>query len=173
MINETYYHDYESEPIGNGNPYYCCVSCGISDPQINGRLEGHADDCEYRQRKENELKVEQNEKDKLIEDLRKQLLEAEEKLTRAGEFEKTLSDSLTAKAEELKNTQKVLEVASREEFARRTQAEGLIEKCRALMEERNVLAGRLEKIFYVVSGQMAERVVDLVQDPATGVWVKA
>ena len=44
----TYYSDYPSKPIGGGNPYYCCSFCGISDPQINGDLEGHAEHCEYR-----------------------------------------------------------------------------------------------------------------------------
>jgi hypothetical protein len=39
----VFYFDYENEPIGGSNPYYRCVHCGISDPQINGRLEGHAD----------------------------------------------------------------------------------------------------------------------------------
>lgn len=45
-------HDYENEPIGGGNPYYRCKHCKVSDPQINGRIEGHAEWCEYRQHKE-------------------------------------------------------------------------------------------------------------------------
>ena len=48
----TYFHDYENEPIGDGNPYYRCVHCKISDPEINGRLEGHSEDCLYRIAKE-------------------------------------------------------------------------------------------------------------------------
>lgn len=55
-MSEIYYFDYPSEPIGGGNPYYCCVSCGISDPQINGRLEGHLEWYEYRIKKEKDEK---------------------------------------------------------------------------------------------------------------------
>lgn len=51
----TYYTDYETEPIGGGNPYYCCAHCGRSDPEINGQLDKHMSWCEYRQRKEAEL----------------------------------------------------------------------------------------------------------------------
>lgn len=48
----TYFHDYETEPIGGGNPYYRCVHCKMSDPAINGRLEGHRSECAYRLAKE-------------------------------------------------------------------------------------------------------------------------
>jgi hypothetical protein len=44
--------DYPNEPIGGGNPYWRCVSCKRSDPEINGRLEGHLKSCEWRQRQE-------------------------------------------------------------------------------------------------------------------------
>jgi hypothetical protein len=47
-----YWCDYPNEPIGGGNPYYRCSFCGISDPQINGRLENHAKNCEYRLKNE-------------------------------------------------------------------------------------------------------------------------
>ena len=50
----TYYHDYKSEPIGGGNPYYRCAQCKRSDPEINGRIEGHESWCGYRQKKESE-----------------------------------------------------------------------------------------------------------------------
>ena len=50
---DKYYSDYPKERIGGGNPYYRCSFCGVSDPQINGRLEGHHTDCEYRIKKEN------------------------------------------------------------------------------------------------------------------------
>jgi len=53
----TYYSDYPSVPIGGSNPYYKCSYCGISDPQINGTLEGHYEDCEYRIIKELELRI--------------------------------------------------------------------------------------------------------------------
>lgn len=48
----AYHSDYPNEPIGGGNPYYRCVYCNISDPAINGRIEGHASSCEYRRGKE-------------------------------------------------------------------------------------------------------------------------
>jgi len=52
---ETYYTDYPNRPIGGGNPYWCCCHCGRSDPEINGRLEGHSDHCEYRIQKTREI----------------------------------------------------------------------------------------------------------------------
>lgn len=56
IIDDTpYAHHYENEPIGGGNPYYCCSSCGISDPQINGSLAGHAEDCEWKNSKIKQL----------------------------------------------------------------------------------------------------------------------
>lgn len=44
----TLYLDYETEPIGGGNPYYRCIHCKRSAPDINGRLEGHESYCSYR-----------------------------------------------------------------------------------------------------------------------------
>lgn len=41
------YFNYPNEPIGGGNPYYRCCACGVSDPQINGRLEGHLPSCSW------------------------------------------------------------------------------------------------------------------------------
>lgn len=41
------YSDYPTKPIGGDNPYQCCASCGVSDPQINGTLSGHRSDCEW------------------------------------------------------------------------------------------------------------------------------
>jgi glutamine amidotransferase-like uncharacterized protein len=43
------YDGYENEPLGGGNPYYCCSSCGISDPAINGHLFNHSNYCEHLQ----------------------------------------------------------------------------------------------------------------------------
>ena len=60
MENEVYYGDYENEPIGGGNPYYRCVHCKISDPEINGALKRHAPWCEYRLKKEQEIKEKQS-----------------------------------------------------------------------------------------------------------------
>ena len=51
----TYYSDYPSKPIGRGNPYWQCSSCLVSDPEINGRIEGHHIWCEWRKKKEIEL----------------------------------------------------------------------------------------------------------------------
>jgi len=48
QMTEEYYDDYPKEPIGGGNPYYCCSYCKISDPQINGEIKNHAKWCEYR-----------------------------------------------------------------------------------------------------------------------------
>lgn len=39
--------EYPSEEIGGGNPYRRCSSCGVSAPQINGVLGGHAADCTW------------------------------------------------------------------------------------------------------------------------------
>lgn len=57
MMDPVYYHDYDNEPIGGGNPYWRCVHCKRSDPEINGRLEGHDPDCAYRQMKEAALRM--------------------------------------------------------------------------------------------------------------------
>jgi len=50
-----YYIDYPIERIGGGNPYYRCKSCGVSDPEINGRLDGHRSDCEWMLNKKKEV----------------------------------------------------------------------------------------------------------------------
>lgn len=57
------YYSYPTEPIGGGNPYYCCASCGRSDPQINGRLDGHYDFCEWAKNKRKELEDSDNKED--------------------------------------------------------------------------------------------------------------
>lgn len=49
---EKYYTDYPTEPSGGGNPYYRCIFCKITDPQINGRLNGHSETCAYRKKEE-------------------------------------------------------------------------------------------------------------------------
>jgi len=59
-MEEEYRNDYPSEPIGGDNPYYCCSFCKISDPQINGRLEGHAENCEWRIKEEAKLNIQQD-----------------------------------------------------------------------------------------------------------------
>jgi len=49
---DDYRTDYPREPIGGGNPYWRCSCCGISDPQINGRIEGHSSHCSWRLKQE-------------------------------------------------------------------------------------------------------------------------
>ena len=51
-MTDQFFNDYENEPIGGDNPYYRCIHCKRSDPEINCRLEGHLPSCEYRQAKE-------------------------------------------------------------------------------------------------------------------------
>ena len=46
------HNDYESEPIGGENPYYRCIRCKRSGPEINGDIEKHDRDCKYRRQKE-------------------------------------------------------------------------------------------------------------------------
>jgi hypothetical protein len=53
-----YYDDYDDEPIGGSNPYYCCSDCGRSDPEINGRLFKHLKFCKYRRQKIQERYIE-------------------------------------------------------------------------------------------------------------------
>lgn len=50
--SQPYYCDYETEPIGEGNPYYRCIHCKRSDPEINGQISKHLPDCLYRLDKE-------------------------------------------------------------------------------------------------------------------------
>lgn len=50
----TYNVDYPKKKMGKGNPYYCCRFCSRTDPEINGKIENHAANCEYRLSKENE-----------------------------------------------------------------------------------------------------------------------
>jgi len=45
---QKYYFDFPTEPIGGGNPYYCCKYCKRSVPEINGQLNEHHVWCEYR-----------------------------------------------------------------------------------------------------------------------------
>lgn len=52
---DNWYDDFPTEPIGRGNPYYRCSHCKISVPEINYRLEGHAEYCEYRKKNEADL----------------------------------------------------------------------------------------------------------------------
>lgn len=57
-----YRDDYPKKRIGKGNPYYECACCGVSDPEINGRIEGHRVYCEWRKREEHENNKKRNTK---------------------------------------------------------------------------------------------------------------
>lgn len=39
--------NYPDKPIGGGNPYYQCLYCGRSAPEINGDINGHYDFCKW------------------------------------------------------------------------------------------------------------------------------
>lgn len=52
QLDQEYHSDYENEPIGGGNPYWRCVHCQRSDPQINMKVSNHLSSCRYRQAKE-------------------------------------------------------------------------------------------------------------------------
>ena len=56
-LEEIYYTDYPSEPIGGTNPYYKCSACGASEPYINGKLENHFGGCLWVKKKKKELAV--------------------------------------------------------------------------------------------------------------------
>lgn len=48
MSKSQYITGYPTKPCGGGNPYYECVHCGVTDPEINGKLENHATHCKWR-----------------------------------------------------------------------------------------------------------------------------
>lgn len=52
---DTYYSDYPSEPCGGTNPNWKCCFCGATHPQINGKLAGHWDGCEWVEKKMRQL----------------------------------------------------------------------------------------------------------------------
>lgn len=54
-ISDTkYYFDFPTEPIGGENPYYRCVYCKRSVPEINGDLKKHSEFCKYRIEKDSD-----------------------------------------------------------------------------------------------------------------------
>lgn len=54
-IEKMYLTDFDTKPIGGGNPYSACSRCGRSVPEINGNLYKHDEYCEYRIKKEASL----------------------------------------------------------------------------------------------------------------------
>lgn len=54
-LNKMYLTDYDKQPIGGDNPYYQCSSCFVSEPQINGNVLNHTENCTYRRDKLTDL----------------------------------------------------------------------------------------------------------------------
>jgi hypothetical protein len=48
----SYDSGYPTEPVGGDNPYYRCIYCKRTDPQINGEINNHLIGCQYRQEKQ-------------------------------------------------------------------------------------------------------------------------
>jgi hypothetical protein len=48
---KSYDTGFPTEPIGGMNPYYRCVHCKRSVPEINGDILKHETWCEYRKQK--------------------------------------------------------------------------------------------------------------------------
>lgn len=44
-VKAPFWAGYNREPVGNDNPYYMCVGCKKTDPEINGDIDNHHDDC--------------------------------------------------------------------------------------------------------------------------------
>jgi len=41
----TRWDEYQTRPIGRGNPYSCCIGCGTPEPHINGDINAHGKNC--------------------------------------------------------------------------------------------------------------------------------
>lgn len=52
-----YYTNYPKVEIGGSNPYQKCACCGISEPEINGKLENHGSHCKWANRKKRQIEV--------------------------------------------------------------------------------------------------------------------
>jgi hypothetical protein len=52
MMSKPYYIDYPQEHVEGAQFRYRCAFCKLETTKINGRLEGHLPDCEYRQARE-------------------------------------------------------------------------------------------------------------------------
>jgi hypothetical protein len=53
-MSEYYDNSYPKKPIGGKNPYWCCASCEVSNPETNGEIDNHRENCEYRKKREAE-----------------------------------------------------------------------------------------------------------------------
>ncbi len=51
-----WFDNFETEPIGGGNPYHRCKGCGISVPELNYALDRHGKWCQYRKLEEQRRK---------------------------------------------------------------------------------------------------------------------
>lgn len=47
LLDDVELGGYPNRPIGGDNPYRCCYYCELSAPQINNRLGGHREYCEW------------------------------------------------------------------------------------------------------------------------------
>lgn len=54
MSDKTFFFDFPTVPIGGGDPYHKCASCGLSVPAINGDLDKHLPDCSWANAKRTE-----------------------------------------------------------------------------------------------------------------------
>lgn len=52
--DKVFHFDFPTVPIGGGNPYHKCASCGLSVPAINGDLDKHRPDCSWANAKRTE-----------------------------------------------------------------------------------------------------------------------
>jgi len=59
---DNWFADFPTKKIGRGNPYYQCIHCKRAVPEINYRLEGHDEWCQYRIDKTNLLLARANAK---------------------------------------------------------------------------------------------------------------
>lgn len=44
-MKAPFWSAYNKEPVGGNNAYYRCVGCHKTDPEINGDVDNHHDDC--------------------------------------------------------------------------------------------------------------------------------
>lgn len=44
-MSDVFWAGYDKRPMGKGNPYYACIGCGRTDPEINGDIKRHGPGC--------------------------------------------------------------------------------------------------------------------------------
>ncbi len=45
IAHDKLWTGYETRPMGGDNPYRCCTGCGRTDPEINGDINAHGENC--------------------------------------------------------------------------------------------------------------------------------